>query len=159
MRNFQEEGSVLFEKYKELLTELLGQGSFVSIDHVGGTSIPDCYTKGDLDMDIKTTQKQFPRVIEKLKTIYQIKHPELWTDCFAIFYHEDQLSIDTVVMVENSKYDTFTTFRDILRENRKILDQYNQLKKDIEHLPKAKLSKLKIEFISKVLHENKKPLC
>ena len=49
-------------------------------------------------------------------------------------------------------YKCFLTFRDLLRKNPEYVAQYNQLKKQCQHLEMDEYRLKKSEFIEKILH-------
>jgi GrpB-like predicted nucleotidyltransferase (UPF0157 family) len=60
-----------FEQIKKELEVALKGVPFVSIEHVGSTSIPNLAAKPVLDIDVVATQEQLQSVLEALK------HPDL----------------------------------------------------------------------------------
>jgi GrpB-like predicted nucleotidyltransferase (UPF0157 family) len=58
-----------FLSQKKLIKEYLPG---VDVQHVGSTSIPNSLTKGDLDIQVRVTAKQFPEVVEALSKLYEI---------------------------------------------------------------------------------------
>lgn len=145
----------LFQNIKKELFELLSEipGGF-SIEHIGASSIPGALTKGDLDVCI-ITEKDLEIICNHLKETYPVHHPELWTSEFAIFHFEkNNISIDIMLVLKNSQYDTFVAFRDILKNNPELVLEYNNLKKDILYSDKQTQRNIKIPFFRKVLQTN-----
>lgn len=55
-----------FQNYKRELEGVLGDTPYLSIEHVGSTSVPGLAAKPRLDVDIVITKEQLPAVIEAL---------------------------------------------------------------------------------------------
>lgn len=106
----------------------------INIEHVGGTSIPNSITLGDLDIQIRVIQKDFLKVCKKLKTLYHENKPELWTDQFALFHWKDHpiIPMSIVLTVIDSPFDDFSKIRDLFKSDKNMLKKYNNLKKKYE---------------------------
>jgi len=120
-----------FNKEKERINKIFPN---IKIEHVGGTSIPNSLTLGDLDIQIKVTKEEFHNVCGVLKTFYHINKPEFWNDEFALFHWKDNpvIPMSIVLTVANSSFDDFSKIRDLLKINPSILEKYNNLKREYE---------------------------
>lgn len=125
--NFLEVANQIFGEQKLRIIQLL---SHVDVQHIGGTSIPNSITKGDLDLVVRIPKEEFKHSIEKLKSIYNINQPENWSDNFASFKDEKNLGIDfgAQLVIKDSKSDDFVRLRDILLENPELVEELNKLK-------------------------------
>lgn len=118
--------NTIFQNYRSFLEKLLTAGE---IEHVGGSSVPGAITKGDLDIQVRISKHEFTRTLEELGTRFDRNRLDLWNGQFALFTDQrSPLKVDIMVTVIGSTYDTFHIFRDILKENRELLEEYNHLK-------------------------------
>lgn len=118
----------LFESEKERLLEFIPG---VDIQHIGGTSIPDSISKGDLDINVRVKKEDFNGVVKRLKKVYEINQPENWTDGFASF-KDDLRDLGVQVTTIGGSEDYFITQRDYLRNHPKVLEELNILKQEFE---------------------------
>ncbi|ENU92441.1 hypothetical protein F971_02332 [Acinetobacter vivianii] len=56
----------LFEDYKNKIEQLI---PFTVIEHIGSSAIPNAISKGDLDIYIEVSAKDFLQTIEQLKQL------------------------------------------------------------------------------------------
>ena len=105
------------------------------IEHIGATAIPEAITKGDLDMMVRVTSKDFAVAIGRLKTLFPIKQPENWNNSFASFGddHAYPLPLGIQLVVKDSESDFFVYIREHLIRNPAALRRYNELKQ--HHAP------------------------
>ncbi|KKS30458.1 MAG: hypothetical protein UV60_C0008G0020 [Parcubacteria group bacterium GW2011_GWA2_43_11] len=130
------------EELRPLVTRVFGEEVLriaklvptAEVSHVGATSIPGSLTSGDLDISINVSQKEFPLTVQALQKLYHQNHPEMWTDEFALFHKKDHplIPISIIVSVKGSRFDEHVQQRDLLRNNRELLEEYNSLKRSFE---------------------------
>jgi GrpB-like predicted nucleotidyltransferase (UPF0157 family) len=140
--DIRREIDALFAREKEKLSGLLPD---VDIQHVGSTAVAGTLSKGDLDINIRVTSEQFPVLIEKLKTIYQIHQPENWTNGFASF-KDDFRDLGIQVTVIGTLHDCFVAQRNYFRSHPEAVTDYNQLKRKFEGKNMADYRKEKAKF-------------
>lgn len=99
------------------------------VEHTGATAVPNCLTKGDLDIQVSVAAAAFEPAKHKLTSGYSEHHPELWTPQLALF-HKDKayLPVGIALTVSGSGFDEFDKLRDLLQERENLLKQYNELK-------------------------------
>lgn len=142
--------SEIFEKLRTEVSQLL---PFARIEHIGASSIPGSISKGDLDVFVGVDADQFQNSLDILKTIgYQEKQGTFRSDdlCMLITdkYHHDV----AIQLVRNgSEFEDFLRFRDALRANKNLVDQYNQIKREAVSLPENEYRSKKAIFIQSVL--------
>jgi len=51
----------------------------------GASSIEGLWTKGDIDLHLRVTERDFATAIELLPALLPIAHPDIWTPWFAVF--------------------------------------------------------------------------
>ncbi len=141
-----EKADFIFNERKNFLTNLIPEAD---IQHVGSASVPRLVGKLDVDIQIRVDSLVFEKVIEIMKTTFLSKHPELWTDGFAIFKNKEELPIevDYVVTVIGSKKDDFYRVRDFFISNPEVAKEYNELKKQYEGKPYCEYRNAKAAFI------------
>ena len=149
-KDIHEIAKKLFMNHRNMIHECT-RDQAVTIEHVGASSIPGALTKGDLDIEVKTNRENFKRIKDSLQKKYIVKHPEIWTDNFAIFKSEDILPVDILLVVAGTPYDTFTKTRDILQNTPILLKEYNQLKQKYQNETYEIYSSVKKEFYRKIL--------
>jgi GrpB-like predicted nucleotidyltransferase (UPF0157 family) len=121
------------------------------VEHVGGTSIPNALTLGDLDIQIKISQEEFEEISYYLKTIYHINHPEIWNDQLAIFHKKDhpELKMSIMLTVKDSPYDEYQKTRDYFINHPEDLQKYNDLKRSFEGKDIDEYKSAKYQFFGK----------
>ncbi len=101
----------------------------VDIEHVGATAIPNCLTKGDLDIAIRVQENDFQFADAVLMRKFKRNMGSYRGTDFAAFEcQNDSLSTGLQLMVCGSTLDIFKTFRDHLRTNSTLVMKYNRLK-------------------------------
>jgi GrpB-like predicted nucleotidyltransferase (UPF0157 family) len=68
-----------FEIVADLEAQLRDLLPTCQIEHIGATSLPDGVTKGDVDVNIRVSPGDFPRVIDRLRSTLPIAQPDNWT--------------------------------------------------------------------------------
>ncbi len=139
-----EKAREVFEREKKVLESVLPE---TNIEQVGSSAVPGAIGKFDIDIQIRTIPAHFTETVEIMRLHYPEKHPELWTDEFAIFRSEESELVDYMVTVIYSKYDDFYRVRDHLIANPDILEEYNNLKRGFEGKTYAEYRKAKAEFL------------
>ncbi len=118
----------LFQIEKEKLQQLLPHSQ---IEHIGGTSVVNSITKGDLDINIRVSKENFENSIEILKKVYEINQPNNWTENYASF-KDDSKNLGIQLTVLNSSDDYFVRQRDFLNSNPEKVLELNKIKLSFE---------------------------
>jgi GrpB-like predicted nucleotidyltransferase (UPF0157 family) len=131
-----------FNKEKERIHKDLPHAK---IEHVGGTSIPNSLTLGDLDIQIRIKKEKFQEACNLLKNLYHENRKELWTDEFALFHWKDHpvIPMSIILTVIDSAFDEYYKVRDLLKTNPNILEKYNNFKKQFEGKTRQEYKKAK----------------
>ena len=144
----------LFEKEKRKLMKILPN---VKIEHIGSTAIEGLGGKGILDIMIIASKKDINKLKKKLiKTNYKFK--ESGGDKNRIFFYRDgkvlkKRRFHIHLTFENSKIQKQAIkFRDTLRKNKKLREEYSKIKQKAIKLSKEKQDyrDFKKSFIDKV---------
>ncbi|MDX8252753.1 GrpB family protein [Acinetobacter pittii] len=146
---YQQRCAQLFNSYRKAICTLL---PFAKIEHIGSSAIPNAFSKGDLDVYIEVLPDQFEFAIEQLKTLNFIeKQNTLRTSelCMLESLNNDEVAFQ--VVVTDSIFKFFLTFRDKLIASPTLVNEYNQLKLQCSHLNHDQYRAVKSDFINRVL--------
>lgn len=139
----------VFEEQKLRINKSL---PYADVQHIGATSIPNSLTKGDLDIVIRVPAENFRSAIKTLKAIYKVNQPDNWSKTFASFKDIRNLGINfgAQLVIENSQSDDFIKLRDILKNNSKLIQEYNAMKLKYEGKEMRTYQKAKAVFFQKI---------
>ena len=109
---------------------------YISIEHVGSTSIPGMNAKPIIDIDVVVEDAaQFLKLKEELLKIGYIHEGDRGISGREAFDHENvPINIDHhlyVCVKDNAELKRHITFRDRLRSNPELVDEYNKIKEEI----------------------------
>ncbi|PML11454.1 GrpB family protein [Vibrio lentus] len=139
----------LFIRYEREIKKLIPNAR---VEHVGASSIPSAVSKGDLDIFVGVDLGELEDVIERLTTLGfnekldTLRTPEL---CMLESTSSDDVALQ--VVANSSEFEFFLRFRDKLRANPALVEQYNTLKMSCEGLPQDEYREKKSTFIEHVL--------
>ncbi|MBO4705398.1 MAG: GrpB family protein [Spirochaetaceae bacterium] len=121
-----------------VLKEFLGKNTteYISIEHVGSTSIPGMNAKPIIDIDIVVEDaSQFQRLKEELSKIGYVHEGDRGILGREAFDHENvPLNIDHHLYVcvrDNDELLRHLKFRDKLRSSPELVNEYNKIKEEI----------------------------
>ena len=146
--NFKQAAEKTFILQRELIQELIPNAD---IQHVGSTAIPNSLTKGDLDIQVRVSEKEFLQAVEALSTLYESNEGSVKTNEFSAFKNDSTnppLGIQLTVV--NSELDFFWKFRDVLLENAPYRIEYDQLKMKYEGQAMEAYREAKNNFFEKI---------
>lgn len=141
----------LFEHYQGKIAALLPHAR---IEHIGASSIPNAVSKGDLDIFVGVEKQNLETSVRALKPLgFEEKQDTLRTAdlCMLESISGDDVAIQ--VVANCSQFEFFLAFRDALRQNPKLVEQYNQLKRDCEGMAMDDYRARKSVFVERVLKE------
>ena len=139
----------LFVRYGRDIKKLIPNAR---VEHVGASSIPSAVSKGDLDIFVGVELGELEDVIERLTTLGfkekldTLRTPEL---CMLASTSGDDVALQ--VVANGSEFECFLRFRDKLRANPVLVQQYNTLKMSCEGWPQEEYREKKSVFIEHVL--------
>ncbi|MBI3494731.1 GrpB family protein [Candidatus Saccharibacteria bacterium] len=138
-----------FKEEKELI---LGLVPTADVQHIGSTVIPGAITKGDLDIQVSVSRKEFNIAVDRLRTRYAVSYPDIWSDTFACFQdHTDpQLPIGVQLTMRGADCDDFYKMRDKFIEDPQLLEQYNSFKRGFEGRAEPDYKQAKREFFGDI---------
>ncbi|WGM23180.1 GrpB family protein [Acinetobacter pittii] len=147
---YQQRCAELFNSYQKDISTLL---PFAKIEHIGSSAIPNAISKGDLDIYIEVIPEQFEFAIAQLKTLNFIeKQNTLRTHelCMLESLNNDDVAFQ--IVVTDSIFTFFLTFKNKLISSPTLVNEYNQLKLQCSHLDPDQYRTIKSDFINRVLN-------
>ncbi|MDF2415764.1 GrpB family protein [Aeromonas sp. 1HA1] len=139
----------LFLRYEREVKNLLPNAR---VEHVGASSIPLAISKGDLDIFIGVESDELEAAVQILTTLgFKEKVDTLRTS--ELYMLESRSSDDVAfqLVANGSEFEFFLIFRDKLRANPSLVQQYNELKMSCEGLSQDDYRRKKSDFINHVL--------
>ena len=139
----------LFIRYERDIKKLIPNAR---VEHVGASSIPFAVSKGDLDIFVGVELGELEDVIERLtilgfnEKLDTLRTPEL---CMLESTSSDDVALQ--VVANGSEFECFLRFRDKLRANPELVQQYNTLKMSYEGWPQEEYREKKSAYIEHVL--------
>src|SRR5688572_16960802 len=124
----------LFGRVSSELRALLP--SAADIRHIGATAVPGCVTKGDLDIVVRVAAEDFPTTDQALAGRFSRNVGSKRTASFSSFedgHVSPHLGIQ--LTVAGGEDDNFHLFVEALRRDRKLVAQYNALKREFDGQP------------------------
>ena len=124
------------------------------IEHVGATAVPGALTKGDVDLVVRVSERDFADAGSILRTRYVVHQPHNWTRTLASFTAPDASDppVGVQLVVAGSDADGFFgPFRDALINDPTLLAKYNELKLNLDGLDYESYTERKGEFVESVL--------
>lgn len=143
--NIRASSEKLFQQERSRILVTLPQAD---VQHIGATSIPGTITKGDLDINVRVSRKDFKKAVELLKKLYEINQLENWSDDFASLKKDGYFDLDLGVqlVIIDSKSDDFVKIRDLLIRRPDFVKKYNELKIKFEGKGMEDYRREKAEF-------------
>jgi GrpB-like predicted nucleotidyltransferase (UPF0157 family) len=114
----------------ELRRELAVLAPDVVVEHIGATSMPDGFTKGDVDVNLRVDRERFDHVVAALSTRFDVAQPQNWTGTFASFSDtRGGVPVGIQVTAEGSDDDFLVALRDRMRADPEVRHQYDAIKR------------------------------
>ncbi|WP_053220044.1 GrpB family protein [Virgibacillus senegalensis] len=145
---FREKAEKVFAKHRKLILKRLPQSE---VHYIGSTAVKGSLTKGDVDLQVRIDQQDFPEAKKVLQEIYAINEGSYQTSFFCAFETEDQLPIGVQLTVNGSEVDHFWKTTRFLQENPSCNEAYNQLKRQFNGKDMENYRDAKAEFLAEVL--------
>ncbi|MEZ8242934.1 GrpB family protein [Vibrio splendidus] len=122
------------------------------VEHVGAPSIPFAVSKGDLDIFVGVELGELEDVIGRLTTLgFNEKLDTLRTPDLCMLESTSSDDVALQVVANGSEFECFLRFRDKLRANPELVQQYNTLKMSYEGWPQEEYREKKSAYIEHVL--------
>ncbi|SDN24972.1 GrpB domain, predicted nucleotidyltransferase, UPF0157 family [Fictibacillus solisalsi] len=148
---FQEKAEQTFSLHKKIIQEKLPRAD---VQHVGSTVIPNCITKGDLDIQVRVLPEDFPKALAALSKRYEINEGSVATESFrALKDDSTDPPLGVQLTVIDSEFDFFWKFRDVLLRKEEYRKEYDDLKMQFEGKDMEAYRDAKNEFFQKLMKE------
>jgi GrpB-like predicted nucleotidyltransferase (UPF0157 family)/predicted kinase len=99
------------------------------VEHIGATSMPDGVTKGDVDVNVRVSQRDFATVVDLLRQRYDIAQPDNWSPTYASFSDPaHDLPVGLQVTAVGSSDDFLVDLRDLMRGDPQLRRDYDRVK-------------------------------
>ncbi|WP_314925775.1 GrpB family protein [Aeromonas piscicola] len=139
----------LFLRYERKVKNLLPNAR---VEHVGASSIPLAISKGDLDIFIGVESDELEAAVQILTTLgFKEKVDTLRTLELCMLESKSSDDVAFQLVANGSEFEFFLIFRDKLRANPSLVQQYNALKMSCEGLSQDDYRRKKSDFINHVL--------
>jgi GrpB-like predicted nucleotidyltransferase (UPF0157 family) len=150
---FQEYHQKTEEIFNHLRLEVLKILPTSRIEHVGSSSIPGSISKGDLDVVVSVSKGHLDSSIQKILGIgYAEKKDTLRTDELCMLTTEKyDHDVAIQLIAEGSEFENFILFRDQLRMNPSLVEEYNHIKLFHQSSAPDDYREAKAKFIYRVL--------
>lgn len=115
----------LFLQYGREIQNLLPNAR---IEHIGASSIPSAVSKGDLDIFIGVESFELEYAVQTLTSLgFQEKDDTLRTSELCMLESTSTDDVAFQVVANGSEFECFLAFRNELRANSVLVQQYNEL--------------------------------
>ena len=127
-----------------------------TIEHIGSSSVPGVWSKGDLDIYVGVAPEAFDDSIEALKALGfvekrgTLRNKSLWPFEASGY----KLDVGIQLVATGSRFEYFRSFRDLLKRNATFRANYNRLKWASSHLNSTSYRRAKSRFIERLLADN-----
>ncbi|ANP78843.1 hypothetical protein A134_21120 [Vibrio crassostreae 9CS106] len=139
----------LFVRYERDIKKLILNAR---VEHVGASSIPSAVSKGDLDIFVGIESSELEYAIEQLTTLgFNEKLDTLRTPELCMLESTSGHDVALQVVANGSDFECFLRFRDKLRADPELVEQYNTLKMSCEDWSQEEYREKKSAFIEHVL--------
>ncbi len=107
---YQIQCNELYEQYKTKISQVLPSAQ---VEHIGASSIPNCVSKGDLDIYVGVTNVELViPYIEKLG--FKIKEDTMRTEQLCMLESRKEEDVAIQLIEKGSKFEDFLSFRNAL---------------------------------------------
>ncbi len=148
-QSYQPACEALFNHYRDKVISVLPDAK---VEHVGASSIPGAISKGDLDIFVGVDGKLLEQAVELLKPLgFEEKLATLRTPQLCMLESQTKHDVALQVVALGSEFEFFLTFRDRMRADAKLVEQYNALKQSCQGLSQQVYRQRKSAFVEQVL--------
>jgi len=131
---YSEEYPKLFDKERTEILKVLPKRT--KIEHVGSTSVPGLGGKGIIDIAIRTSKPKLKKSLLSLQKLGFEYHPDHPGNDRRWFMHKiinekgKERRVHVHLCLTKEFWDSFITFRDYLRKNKRTRNVYAKIKKE-----------------------------
>ncbi len=124
----------------------------------GGSCVPGALTVGDVDLHLRVAAADFGDVVERLRGLYEIVHPDIWTATLATFVVRGE-DVGIAVTPIGSEHDRrFTVAWNRLRSEPELLEAYNAMKRKHAGRGDEAYREAKSRFFDEIVATAERPL-
>ncbi|QTM99047.1 hypothetical protein ERJ70_06875 [Sediminibacillus dalangtanensis] len=145
---FREKAGEVYAKHRKLILEQLPQ---TEIHYIGSTAVRGSLTKGDVDLQVRVDQQDFPEAKKGLQGMYDVNEGSYQTSFFCGFEGEDELPVGVQLTVMGSEADHFWKTTRFFQAHPSYNEAYNQLKKQFDGKEMEHYRNAKAEFLTDIL--------
>lgn len=125
---------------------------YADIRHVGSTAIPGTLTKGDLDIQVRVEEKEFPQARKILLALYDRNDGNPETEHFISFKDDrNTVPLGIQLTVKDTEFDIFWKITEVLKENDVLRRGYNELKQKFEGATMEEYRRAKADFFKRLM--------
>lgn len=144
-KDYQARCKKKYDAYKANISQVLPDAQ---VEHIGASSVPNCISKGDLDIYVAVELIHHQESIAIIKKIgFSIKQDTHRTEelCMLESNNDDDVAIQLIA--KGSEFENFLIFRNALLDNPKLVEKYNQMKHSCAGMTQDRYREIKSEFI------------
>ncbi|WP_153461974.1 GrpB family protein [Sediminibacillus terrae] len=145
---FREIADKVYARHRKLIREQLPQAD---IHYIGSTAVRDSLTKGDVDLQVRVDQQDFPEAKKALQGMYDVNKGSFRTSFFCGFEGEDVLPVGVQLTVIESEADHFLKTTGFFQAHPSYNEAYDQLKKQFDGKEMEHYRNAKAEFLTDIL--------
>lgn len=125
--DYQPRADVIFAEVQRQLSAVL---SHARIEHVGSSSIPGAFSKGDIDICVAVDREHFDNALSTLKRLNYIEKVDTLRTEQLCMLEAPRTDVDLAIQLieRGSTFEFFVKFRDTLRSNPALVQEYNAIK-------------------------------
>ncbi len=149
-QDYQPIAGKIFEDIRQKFETMIPNAN---IQHVGSSAVDGSISKGDLDIFIGVPRDDHAETIRVFEQHgFKIKKGTLRTEELCMLEAECyQIDVAVQIVAFGSKFEFFLEFRDKLRADSKLVQEYNALKRSFQGVSPDKYREAKSQFIERVL--------
>lgn len=145
--------STASRRFSEVAADLTARLPEAEVEHVGGTAVPGCLTKGDIDVLVRVSRADFPRSVHVLDGVLARSTRNAPTDDYVEYDYEGRgFSASVQLAAAGGWHDRrFRGLKAVLKADPAALQRYNDVKRRYETRPAADYAEAKSRFIESLL--------
>jgi GrpB-like predicted nucleotidyltransferase (UPF0157 family) len=139
--------------YHQIREQILSVLPSARIGHIGSSALEGVVSKGDLDIFVGVSASLFQHAISVLQALkFTVKENTLRTESLCPFESfEYPLDVGIQLVANDSEFENFLWFRDLLNGSAELREQYNKLKMEATGLDPQEYREIKSRFIESLL--------
>ncbi len=153
LKQYDEYSDHVNNLYALLSKELQAVLPDARIEHIGSSAVRGSISKGDLDVFVGVEQSYFDQALTLIKTLNFHEKEGTFRSHELCMLVTDKFNYDVAIQLiaNNSEFEDFLKFRDLLRANYELVKEYNEVKMLAQSLDENEYRQKKSSFITKIL--------